>query len=617
VNTALIDILIAPPMYGINAPSCEYSVGVSKYIRITDITDEGRYLPDNQCYVSCANPEQYFLHENDIVIARTGASVGKSYLYNKNDGTLVFAGFLIKVSIDPKKVDTRYIFEYLHTKQYWDWIKAESARSGQPGINGKQYASFNLLLPSLPEQRAIAEVLSDAHAHIAALEKLIAKKRAVKRGAMQELLTGKRRLPGFGGEWVEKPLSDFGYCVRGVSYNPNSDLYPYEHRDSFVLLRANNIVDERIILQNVQFVQKNVVSDEQLLRNGDIAIAMSSGSAVAIGKSAIFNERSNHYCVGAFCAIFRSEQNRYIRFLFQSDLYRVMLSSVLEGTSINNLNGKIIGALTFLFPPSEKEQSAIASVLSDMDAEIDALGAKLDKARRIKRGMMSELLTGRIRLIELEVNSETAVSPKIVELPKKKLEGELTPIKGHNDYFEDAVILAVLADKIGSPDFPFTAFDAQKFPYLLRRHIEGVTRGYKKFAAGPYNPELKYKSALPIALNRNYVKQTKVPYLGVIASANIQKAKEYFHKWYGEEPLLWIEQFQFIKGRKNELELLTTVDMAMVELRADNMPITMLAVKNIIQTSKEWTSKLKREIFSDANIERAINWSNDLFGQEV
>lgn len=229
---------------------------------------------------------------------------------------------------------------------------------------------------------------------------------------------------------------------------------------------------------------------------------------------------------------------------------------------------------------------------------------------------MSELLTGRIRLVEQEAAAEAVTAPKIVALPKKEAE-KVAAAKGHNEYFEDAVILAVLAAKISSVHFPFTAFDAQKFPYLLHRHIEGVARGYKKFAAGPYNPELKYKGARPIALKQKYIKTTESPYYGVAAGSNIQEALKYFDQWYGNEPLQWIEQFKYIKGRKDELELLTTVDMAMVELREAKESVTVQTVKVIIQTSEAWKAKLKREIFSDTNIARVINWSNELFGMKA
>lgn len=596
-NTMLNTILIASPMYGVNAPACEYSVGLSKYIRITDITDEGKYLPDHQYYVSCANPEQYFLHENDIVIARTGASVGKSYLYNKNDGTLVFAGFLIKISVDPEKADSRYVFEYLHTKQYLNWVKTESTRSGQPGINGQQYASFNLLLPPLPEQHRIATVLSDTDMLISTLEKLIAKKRAIKQGVMQELLTGKKRLSGFSEKWVEKSLRDFGHCVRGVSYNPSTDLFICENHNTLTLLRANNIVNDKIEPSNVLYVDKSVVSTEQKLLQGDIVIAMSSGSVVAIGKTGYYIGTSEMYCVGAFCAIFRSEINHYIRFLFQSTMFREQLATFLEGTSINNLNSRIIEGMTFHFPQKKEEIIAITTILSDMDIELDALTTKLTKLRQIKQAMMSDLLTGRIRL------------------PKQE------PQKKHNQAIEDAVILGVITELYAEEKYPLTPFLAQKLPYLLHRHIDGIAKGYHKLSAGPYNPSYRYKTALPIALKNSYVIKHKATYMGheynnLTIGENCCEAKKYFLQWHGDEPLNWLMQFRYIKNRRNELELLTTVDMAMIELRHNNMPITVTAVKEIIKNSEEWKAKLKRELFSDANIGRAIKWSNNLFGME-
>ncbi|MDR0797497.1 MAG: hypothetical protein LBE70_02090 [Nitrososphaerota archaeon] len=104
---------------------------------------------------------------------------------------------------------------------------------------------------------------------------------------------------------------------------------------------------------------------------------------------------------------------------------------------------------------------------------------------------------------------------------------------------------------------------------------------------------------------------------GFVTSNNAQDALKYFNKWYGEEPLKWLEQFRCIPKRKDELELLTTVDMAIVNLRKRNSIITMLTVKNYIQQSSEWRKKLTREIFSDNNITRAIKQSIELFGEEV
>jgi len=214
------------------------------------------------------------------------------------------------------------------------------------------------------------------------------------------------------------------------------------------------------------------------------------------------------------------------------------------------------------------------------------------------------LLTGEIRLAE----TETASIAKTEENKKQ----------GFKDGYRDAVILVALVKLFGSEKYPFTAFDCQKFPYLFHRHLEGNTKGYKKFKAGPYNPSLKYKTARPIALGKNYIREQTGKYKGFVVSDNADEALGYFAKWYGDEPLKWLlERFSYIPKRKDELELLTTTDKAMVELRSENKPVTTQAVKDIIKKSSAWKGKLKRPIFSDANITRAIKWSNELFGQEV
>ena len=187
--------IIEKPSYGINAPAVDFNGFLPRYIRITDISKDGRYCKDAQASVSAENVEPFLLKTNDIVLARTGASVGKSYIYDEHDGRLVYAGFLIKMSIDPQKADSRFIFGVLHTYDYWKWVAQTSMRSGQPGINGEEYASYEFRMPSdLKEQKAIADILTNMDNEIVTLWKKLIKYRQVKQGMMQQLLTGKIRL---------------------------------------------------------------------------------------------------------------------------------------------------------------------------------------------------------------------------------------------------------------------------------------------------------------------------------------------------------------------------------------------------------------------------------------
>lgn len=188
------DCLTSRPDYGINAPAVPYSDKLPTYIRITDISDDGRFEPDSLVSVAHPGAEHYYLSEGDLVFARTGASVGKSYLYNPLDGRLVFAGFLIRVRPDLSKLVPSFLANFVQTSRYWNWIKLMSMRSGQPGVNGNEYAQLTIPCPTVEEQSAIATILSDMDAELAALEEKLAKARALKQGMMQELLTGRIRL---------------------------------------------------------------------------------------------------------------------------------------------------------------------------------------------------------------------------------------------------------------------------------------------------------------------------------------------------------------------------------------------------------------------------------------
>ena len=523
-------------------------------------------------------------------------------------------------------------FYYYFSRYFFDEVAKYTAKSSVDSVRRAMIAGMEIPLPPLPEQHRIAAALSDTDALIAALEKFIAKKRAIKQGAMQELLTGKRRLPGFSGEWVEKTLGAFGYCIRGVSYNPGSDLFSYANRNTVVLLRANNILNEKIDFTNVQYVAKNRVFSEQKLMPNDIIIAMSSGSVIAIGKTGFYTGSSNCRCVGAFCAIFRSKFNNYIRFLFQSTMYRTQLSTVLEGSSINNLNSRIIEGLTFSFPQDEEEITAIAEILSDMDAEIDALTAKLNKLRNIKQGMMSELLTGRIRLVEqgvaqeavvaTNVEAETVVKPKqkvavkFAKLPKQKPEAVVEKTGSLRPQFNDAVAFAVIAKCFASEQQKLYRVKTYKLLYLFGRKQQIDLSGFNKNAAGPYKSDARYAGGEKIAIAHGYIVETKEEYgSSITMGENIETALEYARKWEGwRENAKWLID-HFKRNSTHDLETLATVDMAMRELRKVGKTVDLLSVKEVIRSNAKWEPKLTKPYFSDANITRAIAWSNDLFGE--
>jgi len=188
VSKTLGQCLLQHPDYGINAPAVPYSNNLPTYLRITDISENGFFLKNQMVSVAKDVTDVNYLREGDIVLARTGASVGKSYKYRVEDGELVFAGFLIRVKPDRNNLNSELLFQYFSTEQYWRWVDFTSTRSGQPGINSNEYASMPILLPpSLEEQQKIAHCLSSLDELITTQTKKIEELRKHKKGLMQQL----------------------------------------------------------------------------------------------------------------------------------------------------------------------------------------------------------------------------------------------------------------------------------------------------------------------------------------------------------------------------------------------------------------------------------------------
>ena len=158
--------------YGLNAPAKAYD-GVNKYIRITDIDENTSvYKSDDPVSPDGLMSDEYLVNENDILFARTGASTGKTYLYNQNDGRLFYAGFLIKANVN-NNCDPYFIFSQTKTQSYRRWVEIMSTRSGQPGINSQEYASYPLYVPSKEEQEKTALLLRGLDKRILVQSKII------------------------------------------------------------------------------------------------------------------------------------------------------------------------------------------------------------------------------------------------------------------------------------------------------------------------------------------------------------------------------------------------------------------------------------------------------------
>lgn len=378
--------------YGINASAIPYDGKSPSYIRITDITEDGRYDDSDRKAVHTQERDKYLLHEGDIVLARTGASTGKSYLYDKRDGELVYAGFLIKASIDTVSHNPRFIVGQLRTPRYWSWVAATSMRSGQPGINGKEYSSFPVPVASKKEQDAIADTLTDFDDHIANLTELIEKKKAIRDGALEDLVSGRTRLSGFSELWTESCLGSIGTFTKGA---PLSKADIAETGTPFILY-GELYTTYGEVTYTVYRHTKETVENVHYSRVGDVIIPTSGETAEEIATAC---------CVmvpGVILAgdlnIYRSPEldGRFLSYAIKHVVNR-QISELAQGISIIHINAKTLKKIVVRYP-KRMEQSAIADIIDTMDAEIKALEEERDKLIQIREGAMDDLLTGRVRL---------------------------------------------------------------------------------------------------------------------------------------------------------------------------------------------------------------------------
>jgi type I restriction enzyme S subunit len=255
----------------------------------------------------------------------------------------------------------------MHIEEHWEKL---SRGTTFDAVNSSDIQALLIPLPPLPEQKAIARVLSDIDELIESIEKLIHKKKQIKQGAMQELLTGKKRLPGFSGKWEVKRLGE----ILKVRHGKSQWQVVVEDGKYPILATGGEIGRTNYYLYDKPSVligRKGTIDKPQYIDTPFWTI-----------DTLFYTEISNNYC------------SKYIYYVFN----RIDWYSYNEASGVPSLNASTIESISIPLPPLP-EQKAIAQILSDMDAEIEALEKKLDKYKKIKEGMMEKLLTGQVRLV--------------------------------------------------------------------------------------------------------------------------------------------------------------------------------------------------------------------------
>ena len=355
---------------------------------------EGRFFADSYLYVDKEkfdDEKRSAVQAGDIVMAKIGARCGASAILPEWHQIGILSGNALKITVDQSRHSTFYIWQVLWNLYLRGRMEALRTVGAQPAISMAQLKQYKIPLPPFSEQRAIATVLSDVDALLAAQDKLIAKKRDIKQAAMQQLLTGKQRLPGFSGEWEVKRLGDIATFFSGGT--PSTSVPSYYGGD-ISWITSGDLNKEVIYEVEGKITRQGLNnSSAKLIQKHTLLVALYGATAGVAALSMI--EAAINQAVLAIVPRADSNVFMYYKLVYLKDW---IIKTYTQGGQ-PNLSGNIVKSIETVMPVLLEEQTAIATVLSDMDADLTALEQQRDKTRALKQGMMQELLTGRIRLV--------------------------------------------------------------------------------------------------------------------------------------------------------------------------------------------------------------------------
>ena len=372
-ETTLGKCVIQPLDYGMNTAAITYD-GENKYIRITDIDEQSsQYISDSPVSPAGQLLDKYIVEENDILFARTGASTGKTYLYKKKDGKLYFAGFLIRAKIKTE-CNSTFIFAQTKTVRYYKWVGFMSIRSGQPGINSQEYASYRFLIPQKEEQDKIAKFLSLLDSRIEAQIKIIDLKK-LKSAVITVIFTTTNG--------VNYQLKDLAKFIGGGTPSSNDSSYwsgdiPWISSSDVSEDNINKITITRHITNEA--IKKSAT---QICESPCILIV----SRVGVGKVALSNIS---LCTSQdFCNLTKIKCNpKFLAYQLQSIMKRK--SYAVQGTSIKGITTEEIKKTGIMLPSIEKQLS-IASTLSRIDTFIDVEISILENYQKLRKYLLQQM----------------------------------------------------------------------------------------------------------------------------------------------------------------------------------------------------------------------------------
>lgn len=373
--------------YGLNAAAKSFD-GRHKYIRITDIDESTRRFlcssltsPD----IDFEEAAPYRLAEGDVLFARTGASVGKSYRYVRTDGEVYFAGFLIRFRFKDKEA-AEFVFQNSLTAKFQNFIKTSSQRSGQPGINAQQFSGYQIAVPNSEERERIGSFFSRLDTAITLHQRKLETLKKLKRTLLQKMFPKKGQLkpelrfPGFTNDWEQRKLKDFTLSYSGGTPTVSNKNY---YNGTIPFIRSGEISGERTEL----FITEEGLnkSSAKSVHKGQILYALYGATSGEVSLSKIDGAINQ-----AILAISTKEgySNAFLSFWLRKEKDRITATFLQGGQG--NLSGEIVKNL--IVPvPSQLEQTKIGDFFNQLDGIITLHQRKLETYKKLKKSLLQKM----------------------------------------------------------------------------------------------------------------------------------------------------------------------------------------------------------------------------------
>ncbi|WP_120520795.1 restriction endonuclease subunit S [Arthrobacter celericrescens] len=379
------------------------------FIKVETIASDGEFIAGKEAFIDYETHgllRRSQLQTGDILFSIAGALGRTTVVKPEWLPANTNQAFAIIRPSKRNNVCSRYLLWQLRGSMVQRRIVEINVQAAQANLSLEQVRDFEIPIIARKEQARIADALDDIDALASGLERLISKKRSIKQGMMQQLLTGQTRLPGFSGDWTSLHVASNSTLRARIGWQGlTADEYRFdgEHR----LVGGTEFSDGRVDWSRTPFVDRWRYDQDSgiQLREGDVLLTKDG----TIGKTAFVDELPGPCTLNSGVFVIRPTKKAYdshfLYYMLRSRSFDEFLSRLTAGSTISHLYQRDLVGLVLDVPPTLEEQHAIVKTLYDADAELGALRARLSKAQSLKQGMMQELLTGRTRLQPVEASS--------------------------------------------------------------------------------------------------------------------------------------------------------------------------------------------------------------------